>query len=479
MTGATKAADRVVDPKLILAVCSGATFIAFLDLSVVNIAFPQILKHFPGTSIDALTWIVSGYAVMFAALLTPGGRIADTLGRTRIFLGALTGFTLASMVCGAAPSVGWLVAGRFVQGGMAAGMIPAALGLILSTTPRERIPAAIGAWSAAAGFSAVVGPAVGGVLLEAFGWRSVFFINGPIGLLLLVAAMALLPRHLPAPGTRLPDPIGTVALALGIAGVVTALTEGDRWGWGSGRTLGLGVLGLVLLVGTWLRSRRHAAPAVDVALWQSARYTTCNAALAVLGVSMFAWMLGGPLFTTAIWHWSTLQTAGALSIGALASMVTSTVAGGIKTPQAQRWTAVLGCLLFAASSGIWASGLFGSHSNFWGGWVPSALLGGSGLGLALTCLSAAAAASVPPLRFAAGIGMTLTARQLGGALGAAMLAAIIASSAVPGSVSSFHHVYGAGAVIALVAAALAAAVAGPKPAVAPAAAPATSAQQQA
>jgi hypothetical protein len=261
--------------------------------------------------------------------------------------------------------------------------------------------------------------------------------------------------------------------------VVTALTEGDKWGWSSGRTIGLGVVGLVLLVGTWLRSRRHAAPAIDVALWQSRKYATCNTALAVLGVSMFAWMLGGPLFTTSIWHWSTLQTAGALSIGAVASMITSLIAGSIKTPAAQRWTAVLGCLLFAASSAIWASDLFGAQSDFWGGWVPSALLGGSGLGLALTCLSAAAAAAVPPLRFAAGIGMTLTARQLGGALGAAMLAAIIASSAVPGSVASFHHVYAAGTVIAVVAAVLAAAVVTPKPAEVPASATSAPAQPQA
>lgn len=455
--------EKKVDPGYVLLLCSGATFMAFLDLSVVNIAFPSILKHFSGTSIDALTWIVSGYAVMFAAILTPAGRLADTLGRRKVFLFSLLGFTLASLLCGTAPAVGWLIAARFLQGALAAGMIPAALGLILSTTPRERIPKAIGAWSAAAGFSAVVGPAVGGLLVEAFGWRSVFVINGPIGLLLFLLALPALPRHLPATGTKLPDMVGTVALALGIGGVVTALTEGDKWGWGSVKTIGVLVVGLVLAAAAWMRSRNHDAPSIDVSLWASKKYAMCNVASAILGASMFAWLLGAPLYTATIWHWSILETAGALTIGALASMTGSTLAGNIKKPGMQRWTAVIGILMFAASNAMWASSLFGPEPHFWIGWVPSGLLGGGGLGLSLTALSSAAATAVPPMKFAAGVGMNLTARQVGGALGTAMLAAIIASNAHPGSVDSFHHVYATSAVIALLAAVAALGVVDAKP----------------
>lgn len=467
--------ENKVDPGYVLLLCSGATFMAFLDLSVVNIAFPSILKHFSGTSIDTLTWIVSGYAVMFAAMLTPAGRLADTLGRRKVFLASLLGFTLFSLLCGAAPTVGWLIVARFFQGGLAAGMIPAALGLILSTTPRERIPKAIGAWSAAAGFSAVIGPALGGLLVDAFGWRSVFVINGPIGLLLLFLAMRALPRHLPATGTKLPDMVGTIALALGIGGVVTALTEGDKWGWSSVWTIGVLVIGLVLAAAAWMRSRKHDAPSIDVSLWTSKKYAMCNVASAILGASMFAWLLGAPLYAASIWHWGILETAGALTIGAVASMTGSTIAGNNKKPSMQRWTAVIGILMFAASNAIWASSLFGAEPNFWGAWVPSGLLGGGGLGLSLTALSSAAATAVPPMKFAAGVGMNLTARQVGGALGTAMLAAIMASHAHPGSVDAFHSVYAVSTVIALLAAVAALGVVDPKPVAAPAGMSTTSA----
>ena len=318
-----------INPGLVLLICSGATFMAFLDLSVVNIAFPKIIAHFPQSSLATLTWVISGYAVMFAALLTPLGRLADTAGRTKVFLGSLVGFTIASMLCGAATSATWLIIARFVQGGMAAGMIPAALGLVMASTPLPKLTKAIGAWSAAAGFSAVIGPVIGGLLVEEFSWRSVFYINGPVGLLLLIAGARALPKHLAPSGSKSPDLIGTLALTLGIGGVVAALTEGEHWGWGNYKTLGLLVLGLLLVAYSLVRSRSHEAPAIEVGLWKSVRFARTNLVSSVFGVSMFAWLLAGPLWLTAIWHWSILQTAGALSVGAFGSMVSSTVAGRI------------------------------------------------------------------------------------------------------------------------------------------------------
>ena len=288
-------------------------------------------------------------------------------------------------------------------------------------------------------------------------------INGPIGLLLLILALRALPRRLPTPGTRLPDWVGTIALALGIGGVVTALTEGEQWGWGDAKTIGMLVGGLVLAAAAWMRSRNHDAPAIDVGLWSSKKYAMCNVASAILGASMFAWLLGAPLFATTIWHWSILEAAAALSIGAVASMIGSTVAGNMKKPSMQRWTAVTGILMFAASNAIWASSLFGPEPNFWIAWVPSGLLGGGGLGLALTALSSAAATAVPPMKFAAGVGMNLTARQVGGALGTAMLAAVMASNVAPGSLDAFHDVYAVCLVIAVLAAIAALGVVDPKP----------------
>jgi EmrB/QacA subfamily drug resistance transporter len=430
-----------VNPARVLALCSGVTFLAFLDFAIVNIAFPPILDEFPDTSINTMTWIVSGYAVMFAALLAPAGRIADSVGRRNVFLWSVGAFTVASLVCGVAPSVEWLIAGRFVQGAAAGGMVPAALGLILATTPPERIPRAVALWSTAAGFAAAIGPAVGGLLLEAFGWRAVFLVNLPFGVALVMGGVAVLPAHVRGSGDRRPDAIGTVALGLGVVGVVSALTEGENWGWGSAATIGVGVVGLALVGASVLRSRTHPAPAIDVEVWRSPTYKIATRALGLISITMFAWNLAAPLFAATIWDWTILETAGALSVGAVSFMVASLSVGRLTDPGVRVKVAILGCLLFAGSNAIWASDLFGATPNFLGAWLPAAILGGGGLGLAMTCLSTMVAGALAPLKFAGGMGMTLAVRQVGGAIGVAGFAAIIASSAEPGGIASFHNVF--------------------------------------
>jgi EmrB/QacA subfamily drug resistance transporter len=333
---------------IVLLIVCGATFMAFLDLSVVNIAFPRILEQYPHASVASLTWIVSGYAVMFAAFLTPLGRLADTIGRTKVFLVALAAFTVASILCGLAPNPGILIASRFAQGVAAAGMIPSALGLVLGTTAPSRITAAVGAWSASAGFSTVAGPVIGGVLIDWFGWRWVFFINGPIGLLLLAGGLRALPRNSMRESSRLPDFLGTLALTIGVGAIIAALTESHDWGWSSAPTLVLLIGGGALVATALLRSQHHPAPAIDSGLWRNRRFAVNNATAAVFGTAMFAWLLSGPLFLMVVWHWSILKSAGALSIGALASMVTSIVAGRVSKPDKLRWLTVLGAMLFAA-----------------------------------------------------------------------------------------------------------------------------------
>ncbi|MCD0453469.1 MFS transporter [Actinocorallia sp. API 0066] len=451
---------RPIKPGLVLALCSGATFMAFLDLSVVNIAFPDILADYPGTPMSTLTWVVSAYAIVFAAFLTPAGKLADAVGRHKVFLTALVGFTLASLLCALAPDPGVLVAGRVLQGGFAAAMIPSALALIISSTPFEKLFRAVAAWTAISGFSAVVGPALGGVLVEQFDWRAVFFINVPVGVLLLVGGLRGLPRHAP-PGTPFPDVVGTLLLTLGIGGAVAGLTEGDRWGWTDPLTLGLIVGGLVLVGLALARSRRHASPAVEIGLWKVRRFVLCNIAYFVFGAPMFAWLLSGALFTTTIWQWSILESAGALSIGAFASMVTSVIAGRITDQTKHRWIVALGAAMFAACCAMMATDLFNETPNLWGAWVPASLLGGGGLGFAITGLGTTAATSLPPIQFAAGLGMNMTARQVGGALGIASFAALMSADRLP--LDNFHALYLACAIAAALAALIAVLIPDPEP----------------
>ncbi|MFI9414559.1 MFS transporter [Nocardia gamkensis] len=438
-----------------LLIACGAAFIAFLDLSVVNIAFPSIARDYPSTATTTLTWVVSGYAVAFAALLTPAGRFADALGRRRLFLGALAGFALTSLLCGLAPTASWLIAGRVLQGGTAALMVPSALGLVLAVTPREKIGAAIGAWSAAGGFAAVVGPALGGALVEGFGWRAVFVINVPVALLLIAAAARIPAVEARRAGGGLPDPLGTLAVALGLGGLVAGVTEGQRWGWTSVGTLTALIGGGLLIVAALARSARHHDPAIAVELWRSRSYALANATSFVFGAAMFAWLLAGPLFLDAIWGYSVLGSAGAMTIGAVASMVTATVAGRVGSPVVRRWLGVLGALMFVACTAWMSTDAFGATPNLWAAWIPAGVLGGGGIGFVVTVLGTASASSLPPQQFAAGTGMNLTARQVGGALGVAVLAAVFAARPHD-PLGAFHTLFAVCAGIAAVAACLAA-----------------------
>ncbi|WP_282784790.1 MFS transporter [Nocardia sp. CC201C] len=436
-----------------LLVACGAAFLAFLDLSVVNIAFPAIARDYSGTATTTLTWVVSGYAVAFAALLTPAGRCADALGRRRVFLWAIAGFALTSVLCALAPAAGWLLAARFLQGMTAAFMIPAGLGLVLTVTAPQRVGVAIAAWTAASGFAALVGPALGGALVEWFGWRSIFVINAPVAALLILAGLrvtGVADRH----DGGLPDPLGTLATALGIGGLVAAVTEGQHWGWTDGRTAATGLGGLALLAFALLRSRRSARPAIAVGLWRNHRYALVNAVSFVFGATMFAWLLAGPLWLDAIWRYSVLESAGAMTFGAVASMITAVLAGRA-SETAQRWLGVLGALLFAASTLYMSTDFWDTTPELWRAWLPAGLLGGGGIGLIVTVLGAAAARALPPQDFAAGVGMNLTARQSGGALGVAMLAAVFAAHP-DAPLTAFHILFALCAAIAFAAAILAA-----------------------
>lgn len=190
----TTEAPSAVEPRRVLLITALATFVAFLDMSVVNVAFRSIAEDFSDTSLSTLSWVVSGYAVFFAAVLTPVGRYADLIGRKTVFLWSLLGFTVASALCAAAPTIEVLIGARALQGMAAGGMIPAALGLVLGAYPPEKRVAAVAAWAGAASVSAAFGPAVGGFLVSAFDWPAIFLINVPVGIFALIAGRAWLPE---------------------------------------------------------------------------------------------------------------------------------------------------------------------------------------------------------------------------------------------------------------------------------------------
>lgn len=431
MTRASQRTDTppgvpAVNPGLVLLTAAGATFLAFLDTTVVNIAFPALELEFPDSSLADLSWALTGYGVLFAALLIPAGRLADVTGRRRLFGVSVLIFVITSFLVAIAPNVPFLIAARVLQGGAAAGMIPAALGLVLANTPAEKRTNAVGLWAAAGSLAAAAGPSLGGLLIDVFDWRAVFLINVPIGLTLVYLTFTKLPADQPT-GRRLPDLLGTLMVAVGIAAAVLGLTQGSGWGWGDSKTLACLIGAAVLLPLALFKSTRHPAPAIETDLWRSRVFTAASLASLTFGMAMFAFLLLGPIFLTMVWHYSILKAGLAISPGALTSAIAAVIVGKRATPRGQRIAMIVAALVYAGVC-YWLYSSLTVEPEYLAIFLPANLISGAAIGVVMTVVSSAAAASLPPMRFAGGTGMVIAARQFGGALGIAAMAAILSEN---------------------------------------------------
>lgn len=421
----------------VIALASGAAFLALLDATVTNLAVPGIRRDFAPLSINDVTWVITAYAVVFAALLSPAGRLADTIGVRRLFIWGVGVFSAFSLLCALASNIYWLVAGRALQAVGAAAMIPASLAILLLGVPASRRPAAVGLWSAAGSLAAAVGPALGGVLVDTVSWRVLFAINVPVGMV-----MCLFARVAPE-GRRdaaLPDLAGTGLLAVGIAGVVLGITQASAWGWTDVGTLGLLSGGVIAAAWALARSYRHATPAIEVGLWCSRGFTVTNLVSLLYGVGLYSWLLIGVLFLTDIWRYSELQAGIAMSPGAVSGAVAAAILGrliGRRGPQ----PVVIGGALAMSLAGIWLAVGLSPNPQYLALWLPVGLVAGAGMGALAAGANAAAAVYASPARFTSAIGLNTTARQLGGALGVAALAAIGQHQAGNG-LAPFTFVYG-------------------------------------
>jgi EmrB/QacA subfamily drug resistance transporter len=435
---AAVAPPRAVErERAVLLVAAGAAFLALLDTTVANLAVADVRTDFAGASVGAATWIITIYAVTFAAFLAPAGRVADVVGRRTLMLAGVGAFTAMSMACALAPSLGLLLVARGLQGAAAAAMIPASLAIVLVDTPPERRAAAIGAWSAAGALAAAAGPAIGGVLVDALGWRALFLVNVPFGLAILAGT-----RLVPAGGAnrgRLPDAVGIVLLGAGIAAVALGISQGTDWGWSSAQTL-LCLGGGTLAVGAALRrSMGRAAPAVETWLWRTRSFALANLASLLYGAALFPWLLVGVLFLIQVWGYSPLEAGLAMTPGAIVASIVALRAGPIVARRGVRPVIVGGALVLAAA-GLLCVVALPEAPSFLTFWLPVGVLIGVGTGAITTGVSTAAALSVAPERFAAAVGLNQTGRQVGGALGVAVLAALL-DGRTGSAVGPFADVY--------------------------------------
>jgi len=405
-----------------LLVAAGAAFLALLDVTVANLAVTDVRSDFAGTTVGGATWLITIYAVAFAALLAPAGRVADVVGRRALLLAGVGAFTAFSLACALAPSLELLLVSRALQGAAAAAMIPASLAVVLVDAPPDRRAAAIGLWSAAGALAAAAGPAIGGVLVDTVGWRALFLVNVPVGLA-IIAGTRLLPRSAARSG-RLPDAVGTLLLGAGIGAAALGISQGPDWGWGDARTVGSLVGAAVAVALALRRSTRHATPAIETGLWRSRTFAAANLASLLYGAALFPWMLVGVLFLVGVWGYSPLEAGLAMTPGAIVAAVVALRSGPVVARRGP-WAVIAGGALVLGVAGLLCVVSLPEQPRFVEFWLPVGVLIGIGTGAITTGVSTAAALSVAPERFAAAVGLNQTGRQVGGALGVAVLAALL------------------------------------------------------
>jgi EmrB/QacA subfamily drug resistance transporter len=409
----------------VLLITSVGLFMASLDLFIVNIAFPDMARDFSGASLPSLSWVLNAYAIVFAALLVPAGRIADRVGRKRVFILGLLLFAAASGLCAVAPSLDVLVAARVLQAAGGAMMLPTTLGLILPAFPVEQRTLAIGIWSAVGGVAAALGPPIGGLLVE-LSWRWIFVVNVPIGILTaIVAARAL--EEIREPDDGRPDLLGAAELALGIALLTLGIVKGPEWGWADPRALASFAGAVALIVAFVFRSAHHRAPVIELPLLRVRSFALANLAAAVFFAGFGAMLLSGVLLLTELWGYSALQAGLALSPGPLMAALFAVPSGRLGGRIGQRPVAVAGGLTFAAGFAYILASV-GTSPEYASTFLPGFMLGGAGVGMTLGTLPAVAAATLPPDRFATGTAVFGMARQLGAAIGVAVLVALLNDS---------------------------------------------------
>jgi EmrB/QacA subfamily drug resistance transporter len=423
----------------VLLVTSVAVFMTFLDVTIVNIAFPDIRASFAGSSLAQLSWILNAYAIVFAAALVPAGRLADRFGRRRFFFIGLLVFLAASALCGAAGSVGLLIGSRVLQALGGAMLVPASLGLVLPEFPIERRATATALWGATGAVAAATGPSLGGVLVDWQGWRSVFFVNFLIGLPALLPARRLL-RESREPKSALPDALGAVLLAAGVGALALAIVQGPQWHRGSGRVLGAFAASALLLVWFVWRSSRHPAPVIELAIFRVRSFAVANVGAFVFSLGFYALLLCNVLFLTGVWHYSVLRAGVALTPGPLMATLAAPIGGRLSDRFGQRVVAVPGGLIFAAGALLFALNT-GVHPAYAAEFVPATLLTGIGVGLSFSAFNSAAVAELPRTRYATGGAIANCFRQIGAVLGISTLIVVVGTPSPGNALHLFHRAW--------------------------------------
>jgi EmrB/QacA subfamily drug resistance transporter len=411
---------------LALALLATAQFVVVLDASIVNVALPSIGSDL-NFSQDNLSWVVNAYTLFFGGFLLLGGRLADRLGRRRLFIAGMVLFAFASLAGGLAQSDLWLIIARSVQGLGAALVSPAALSIVTTTfTEGAERNKALGVWGAVAGSGGAAGVLLGGVLTKYAGWEWVLFVNTPIGL----AAAFIAPRLLHESrdrSSRTFDVGGAVSVTAGLALLVYALVNANQAGWGSGETIGLSAAAVALLASFVAIERRNAQPLMPFSIFKLQTLRGSNIVALLIGMSLFSMFFFISLYLQQILHYDALKAGFAYLPLALLIIVSAGVASQLVTRVGFKPTLIAGMLLITAAL-LWFSQVSAPGGSYLGDVLFPSMLSAVGLGFAFVAVTIGAVAGTREQDAGLASGLINTAQQVGGALGLAILAAIANAS---------------------------------------------------
>ena len=432
-------------------------FMIMLDNTVVNVAL-QTIRRDLHMSLSSLEWIVTAYALTFAALLITGGKLGDLYGRRRMFVVGLAIFSLSSLACGLAPSAGFLIGARAVQGVGAALMNPATLSIITATFPPRQRGTAIGIWAGVSALALAIGPLAGGLIAEKLNWNWIFFVNVPIGALAIVVSQLVIRESRDTSHEQSIDLAGLVTSIGFLFSLSYALIEGNSHGWTSAEILGLFAAAAVLLVGFVLLEHRQRLAMLDLSLFRIGAFTGANLVAMLVSLAMFGVFFFVSLYVQNILHYSPIQ-AGAMFLPMTTLVIlVAPMAGRFSDRLGSRWLMGAGMTLVAASLLLYERVTV--HSNFWT-LLPAMILGGVGMAMTMSPMTSAAMGAVPVDKAGVGSGVLNSFRQVGGSLGIALMGAIVAAylhhptrspAAAQDYVNGLHAGFAVGAVITFAAA---------------------------
>jgi EmrB/QacA subfamily drug resistance transporter len=446
-------------------------FMIMLDNTIVNVALPAI-EHSLHMSISSLEWIVTAYALTFAALLITGGKLGDMFGRRKMFIVGLVVFTLASLACGLAPSAGFLIGARAVQGIGAALMNPATLSIITATFPPKERGQAIGIWAGVSALALAIGPLLGGLIVDNINWHWIFYVNVPVGIVGIVVSYFFITESRDTTHEQSIDLPGLVTSGASLLALSYALIEGNKHGWTSPEILGLFAGAAVLLAAFILLEMRQRLPMLDLSLFRIGSFVGANLVAMLVSLGMFGVFFFISLYVQNVLGYSPTKAGAIFLPMTILIILVAPIAGKLSDRIGSRWLMGAGMTIVGVSLLLYQR--IGVHTGFWS-LLPQLMLGGLGMALTMSPMTSAAMGSVPVDKAGVGSGVLNSFRQMGGSLGIALMGAILLSYEHPTTskqvasqqfVDGLHAALLVSAVIAFAAAAVAIVLVRTKPAAA-------------